>query len=104
MPNGSACGPDWSAPSGGLSYSEPTTGAIGSACIRELADAIALGVWVAGFDLGRGLGEISGLDLIDMGSRSARRTATLRLGRCVSRQHGTGGLYVGSARRSEGHP
>ena len=35
------------------------------------------------FDLGRGLREISGFDLIDTGRRNPRRTATLRLGGCV---------------------
>ena len=32
----------------------------------------------------------NGLDLIVPGSRSGRRTATLRLGRCVERPHGSG--------------
>ena len=58
-------------------------GTIGAGCIGEMADAIALGVPIAGFDPGRGLREISGFDLIDVGRRSARRTATLRLGRHV---------------------
>jgi hypothetical protein len=58
-------------------------GTIGAGCIRELADAIALGVPIAGFDLGRGLREISGFDLIDTGRRNPRRTATKQLGGCV---------------------
>jgi hypothetical protein len=33
-------------------------GAIGAGCVRELADAIAIGVPVAGFDIGHGLREI----------------------------------------------
>jgi len=43
--------------------------------------AIALGVRVAGFDLGRGQREILGFDFIDKGGLSARRMAYLRLGR-----------------------
>jgi hypothetical protein len=58
-------------------------GTIGAGCIRELSDAIALGVPIAGFDLGRGLREISGFDLIDTVRRNPRRTATLRLGRSL---------------------
>jgi hypothetical protein len=58
-------------------------GTIGAGCIRELADAIALGVPIAGFDVGYGLRQILGFDLIDTGSRSARRTGTLRLGGCI---------------------
>jgi hypothetical protein len=54
-------------------------GTIGAGCIREMADAIALGVPIAGFDLRRGLREIAGLDLIDTSFRSAKRTGTLRL-------------------------
>jgi len=60
-----------------------TDGTVGAGCIRELSDAIALGVPIAGFDLGRGLRDISGFDIIDPGSRSARRAATLRFGRCL---------------------
>jgi hypothetical protein len=59
-----------------------TDGTVGG-CIRELSDAIAHGVPIAGFHLGRGLRDISGFDIIDAGSRSARRTALLRLGRGV---------------------
>jgi len=55
-------------------------GTIGAGCIRELADTIALGVPIAGFDPGSGLREVSGVDLIESRSRSARRTGTLRLG------------------------
>jgi hypothetical protein len=60
-------------------FGEPD-GTIGAGCIRELADAIAMGVPVAGFDIRLGLQEIMGFDLIDEGSRSARRTGTMRLG------------------------
>jgi hypothetical protein len=59
-------------------------GTIGAGCIRELADAVAFGVPITGFDVRIGLREILGVDLLDMDSRSARRTGTLRLGRCVS--------------------
>ena len=58
-------------------------GTIGAGCIRELADAIALGVPIAGFDRGYGLREVLGFDLIDGASRSARRMGTMRLGGCV---------------------
>jgi hypothetical protein len=68
---------------GGFVMFGAADGTIGAGCIRELADAIAFGVPTAGFDFGRGLREISGFDLIEVGSRSARRTATLRLGRCL---------------------
>ncbi len=70
-------------------------GTIGAGCIRELADAIALGIPVAGFEIRGGLREISGFDLIETGRRNLRRAATLRLGRCVQgaawRQRGTTG-------------
>jgi hypothetical protein len=56
-------------------------GTIGTGCIRELADAIAFGVPIAGFGPGRVLREISGFGLIESDSRSARRTVTLRFGR-----------------------
>ncbi len=58
-------------------------GTIGAGCIRELADAIALRVPIAGFAMGYGLREIGGLDLIDGGSRSGRQAGTLRLGGCI---------------------
>jgi hypothetical protein len=58
-------------------------GTVGAGCIRELADAIAMGVPVAGFDNGRRLREILSFDLIDEATRSARRTGTMQLGRCV---------------------
>ncbi len=63
-------------------------GTIGAGCIRKLADAAALGIRVAGLDLGRGLREISGFDLIDMGSRSARRTAPCSSAKALSRRRG----------------
>jgi hypothetical protein len=69
---------------GGFVMFGAEAGTIGAGCIRELADAIAFGVPIAGFDLGRrGLRQISGFDLIEVGRLSARRTATLQLGRCV---------------------
>lgn len=55
-------------------------GAIGAGCVRELADAIAMGVPVAGFDIGRGLRQVRGLDLFDETTRSARRVGIIRLG------------------------
>lgn len=67
-------------------------GTIGAGCIGELADAMALGVPIAGFDLGRGLQELSGFDLIDTDRRSARRTATLRLGRRMEATAGGRGV------------
>jgi hypothetical protein len=60
-------------------FGEPD-GATGAGCIRELADAVALGVPVAGFDIEQGLREILGFDLFGTGCRSARRLGTLRLG------------------------
>ena len=63
--------------------------AIGAGCIRELADAIALGVLIAGFDMGYGLREILGVDLISTDSRSSRRMGTMRLGGRVE-PYGTG--------------
>jgi hypothetical protein len=70
---------------GGFVIFGAADGTIGAGCIRELSDAIAVRVPIAGFDLGRGLQEISGFDLIESDSRTARRTAGLRLGRCVER-------------------
>jgi hypothetical protein len=55
---------------GGVVVFGAEDGTIRAGCIRELADAIALGVRVAGFDLGRGLREISGFDLIYTGRRN----------------------------------
>jgi len=60
-------------------FGEPD-GTVGAGCIRELADAIALGVPMAGFDLGRGLREIAGVDLINADCRNGKRAGTLRLG------------------------
>jgi hypothetical protein len=65
-------------------------GTIGAGCIGELADSIAVGVPIAGFELGRGLREIRGYDVIDPGTRSPRRAAILRLGGCLDPNACTG--------------
>jgi hypothetical protein len=65
-------------------------GTIGAGCIGELADAIAIGVPIAGFELGRGLREIRGYDIMAPGARSARRAAILRLGAPL--KPGSGGI------------
>ena len=77
---------------GGFVIFGAADGTIGAGCIRELADAIALGVPIAGFDPGRRLRGIAGLDLIDTERRNARRTATLRLG--LSAEGALGGRKV----------
>ncbi len=59
-------------------------GTIGAGCMRELADVVALDIPVVGFDPRRGLRDIAGLGFIEGSSRSARRTATLQLGRSVN--------------------
>jgi hypothetical protein len=59
-------------------------GTIGAGCIGEMADAIAVGVPIVGFEPGRGLREIRGYDVIDPETRCARRAATLRLGSCLN--------------------
>jgi hypothetical protein len=51
-------------------------GTIGAGCIRELADAMAPEVAIVGFDLGQGLREISGFDMIVKGRPNPRKTAT----------------------------
>ena len=55
-------------------------GPIGAGCIRELADAIAIGVRVAGLDPRRSPREVSGFELIEVGRRNPQLTAILRLG------------------------
>ena len=57
-----------------------TAGIIGPGVARELFDAIAVGIPVGGFNPDDGLREVTGVDLLHVGRRSATPTLSLRLG------------------------
>ena len=80
---------------GGLVMFGAEDGTIGAGCIGEMADAIAVGVPIAGFELGRGLREIRGYDVIDPRTRTPRRAAVLRLGHSVDREAWGRGIVGG---------
>ena len=69
---------------GGFVVFGDESGTIGAGCVRELADAVGMGVQVGGFDIGRGLRHIRGLNLFDRTLRSPRRMGTMRLGRTLT--------------------
>jgi len=55
-------------------------GTIGTGCLRELTDAVAEHVPVAGYSIEAGLVDLRGIDLLPRGERSPRRVGTMRLG------------------------
>jgi len=58
-------------------------GSIGAGCLRELADALAVGVPVAVLGPEQTLCALGGLDLLDEGERTPRRVAILRVGKAL---------------------
>ena len=65
-------------------------GTIGAGCIWEMADAIAVGVPIAGFELGLGLREIRGYDFFDPGPEPLGGQPSSALGAVSTRGHGPG--------------
>ena len=54
-------------------------GTVGVGCVRELTDAIAERVPVAGYSIEAGLVDLAGVDFLPRGERTPRRVGTLRL-------------------------
>ena len=54
-------------------------GTVGTGCLRELGDAIAERVPVAGYSIEAGLVDLAGVDFLPRGERTPRRVGTLRL-------------------------
>ena len=55
-------------------------GTVGTGCLRELGDAIAERVPVAGYSTEAGLVDLAGVDFLPRGERTPCRVGTLRLG------------------------
>ena len=64
----------------GLVVFADTDGTVGAGVLREVADAVAFDVPVAGLDLARGLCWVTGFELLDEHARSGRRCAIVSLG------------------------
>ena len=64
----------------GLVVFADRAGTIGTGCLRELVDAVMVGLALAAWEPGVGLVELVGIELVEVESRSPRRAAFLDYG------------------------